>query len=95
VSAVRAAGDGVVVAVWVTPGTRRTEVLGCADDRVRIRLAAPAAEGRANDLLVRTLAERLHVAPGAVSLIAGGRSRRKLVRVAGIGLAEACERLDL
>ena len=70
-------------------------ITGVADGRLRVRLAAPAVEGRANDELIRFLAERLGVRRRDVRVAAGTRSRRKLVRVTGVTLAEAKHRLGL
>jgi uncharacterized protein (TIGR00251 family) len=95
VSAVRAVDTGVVIAVWVTPGVQHTELGAVSEERVRIRLAARAVEGRANEALIKTLAGHLGVARSAVSLAAGAASRRKLVRVAGITVDEARERLGI
>ena len=81
--------------MWVTPGARHNEVSGVADLRLRVRLAAPAHEGRANDELVRFLARELGVRRDDVTLVAGGRSRRKLLRVRGVTLPEARRRLGL
>jgi len=66
-----------------------------ADGRLRVRLAAPAAEGRANAELVRFLSKELGVPRDAVTLGAGGRSRRKLVHLAGVTLDDARRRLGL
>jgi uncharacterized protein len=85
----------VDIAVWASPGARRSEVTGVADGRLRLRLAAPAHEGKANAELVRFLAGELDVPRRAVSLVAGGSSRRKLVRVNGITPDEARRRLRL
>jgi uncharacterized protein len=79
----------------VTPGARRSELVGIADGRLRVRLAAPPVEGRANDALVRYVAGLLDVRRDEVTLVAGGRSRRKLLHVAGVTLSEARRRLDL
>jgi uncharacterized protein (TIGR00251 family) len=79
----------------VTPGARRDELSGVADGRLRVRLAAPPVEGRANEALVRYLAEVLGVRRGQVTVAAGGRSRRKLVHLAGVTLPEARSRLGL
>ena len=49
----------------------------------------------ANEALVRFLAERLGVSPTAVAITRGASSRAKLVRVSGIGVAEAAARLGL
>jgi len=77
------------------PGARRSELTGVADGRLRVRLAAAAIEGRANDELVRFLAATLGVSRRDVSVTVGARSRRKLVAVAGVTLADAKHRLGL
>jgi len=81
--------------VWVSPGARRSEIVGVADGRLRIRVAAPAHEGRANAELLRFLAAQLDVPRRAVSLAAGAGSRRKLVRIDGLAEDEARRRLRL
>jgi hypothetical protein len=87
--------DGLSLSVWVTPGARRSELAGVADGRLRVRLAAPPFEGRANDALVRYVAGLLAVRRDQVSVVAGGRSRRKLLRLTGVTVSEARRRLGL
>ena len=70
-------------------------MIGVADGRLRLRLAARAVEGRANDELIRFLAGLLGVRKGDVHVVTGTRSRRKLVRVTGVTLADAQHRLGL
>ena len=79
----------------MTPGARSSEVTGVADDRLRVRLAARAIEGRANDELIRFLARELGVRRDDVTVVAGGRSRRKLLHLHGVTLLEARRRLGL
>jgi uncharacterized protein (TIGR00251 family) len=79
----------------VTPGARNSEIIGVADDRLRVRLAARAIEGRANDELIRFLARELGTRRADVTVVAGGRSRRKLLHLSGVTLLEARRRLDL
>jgi len=85
----------VTITVWATPGASRSEVVGVADGHVRVRLAAPAHEGRANDELVRFLAAALGVARGSVTVARGATGRRKLVRVRGVDLRAAREKLGV
>lgn len=70
--------------VLVRPGASRDEVVGEHDGAVVIRLAAPPVEGRANKALRKLIARRAGVRSGAVEIVRGERSRRKLVRVGGI-----------
>lgn len=81
--------------VHAVPGARRSQVLGWHGERVRIALAAPPVEGRANDELLRHLAEVLGLARGAVRLEAGASSRRKRVAIDGRSLPEVLAALGL
>jgi uncharacterized protein (TIGR00251 family) len=71
--------------VQVAPRARASAVAGRAGDAIRIRIAAPPADGAANAELVRFLAARLGVAPGAVAIVRGATARRKIVEIAGLG----------
>jgi uncharacterized protein (TIGR00251 family) len=67
--------------VHVQPGAKRTEVVGEHGDALKIRLAAPPVEGRANQELIRFLAEVFAVSAANVVLKQGARGRRKLVEI--------------
>ncbi len=88
----RPTAGGVLLALWVTPGARHATCEGERDGYVRVRLRAPAREGRANEELVRLLAQRLDVSRADVTIVSGARARRKVARVAGLAADDA--RLD-
>ena len=77
----RAPDGALVLRIHVQPGARRTEVAGLHGDALKIRVAAPALEDRANDALVGFIARTLGVAKRDVSIAAGSRSRDKRVVV--------------
>jgi uncharacterized protein len=77
----------------ITSSAPANVVLGETDGVIRLKLQAPAVEGKANAALVAFLAEALRVPKAAVSLKCGRRSRLKQVEVPGIDGAEACRRL--
>ncbi len=79
----RRGADGWTLAVHVQPGARRSTVAGLHGARLKIRIAAPALDGRANDALVAFVAESLGVPRRCVRVATGERSRDKLVAVAG------------
>jgi uncharacterized protein (TIGR00251 family) len=85
----------VSLAVWVMPGAPHSEVAGVVDGRLRLRLAAPAHEGKANAELVRLLAKTLGVPRRQIDLATGLTGRRKLLRIHGVTLEEARRRLRL
>jgi uncharacterized protein (TIGR00251 family) len=56
-------------------------VAGLHGERLKIRIAAPALDGRANEALVAFVAEALGVPKRSVRVAAGERSRDKVVAV--------------
>jgi uncharacterized protein (TIGR00251 family) len=81
--------------VWVTPGAPRSAVMGVADGRLRLRLAAPAHEGKANAELIRLVADEIGVSRRQVHIASGANGRRKVLRVDGVTVEEARRRLRL
>jgi uncharacterized protein (TIGR00251 family) len=79
----RRAATGWTLAVRVQPGAKRSGVAGLHGDRLKIRIAAPALDGRANDALLVFVAERLGLPRRNVSLVSGDRSSDKLIAIAG------------
>lgn len=92
-------GDGVRLAVRVTPRAKRSAFAGTladADGRamLAIRLAAPPVEGAANKALVGFLAEWFALPKSAVAILSGETGRRKIVRLAGISAEAVSRRLE-
>jgi uncharacterized protein (TIGR00251 family) len=76
--------DGVTLRLHIQPGAKKTEVVGLHGEALKIRLAAPPVDGKANACLIGFLAERLGVAKASVRLVSGESSRAKRVRIAGV-----------
>jgi len=76
-------------AVRASPGSKRDAIAAVVDGVVRVRVAAPAERGRANEALVALLAERLGVSLRAVTIVRGAMSRQKVVQVEGLSTDEA------
>lgn len=87
------AGDGkITLTLHIQPGAKKTEVAGLYGDALKIRLAAPPVDGKANAALIGFVAERLQLAKSAVSLKSGQTSRRKVLEVIAAP-ADAAQRL--
>lgn len=65
----------------IQPGAKKTEVAGEHGDALKIRLAAPPVDGKANAALIAFVADRLGIAKSAVTLKSGQTSRRKVLEV--------------
>ena len=77
-----------VLAVKAVPNAPRSKVVGRLGDAVKIKVHAPALEGKANEALCAFLASALALPRRAISVQTGDTSRHKLVRVEGLSLAE-------
>jgi uncharacterized protein (TIGR00251 family) len=75
----------VVLRVHVQPRAGRTGVVGRHGDALKVRVAAPPVDDRANAAVIALVAGLAGVAPSAVAVVSGGRSRSKRVRIEGVG----------
>jgi conserved hypothetical protein TIGR00251 len=80
---VRRTADGWDLEIRVQPGARRSEVVGVLGTALKVRVASPANDGKANAALVRFIADQLGVPTRAVEIVRGLHSRSKVVRVVG------------
>jgi len=76
--------DGVVLRVHVQPRAGRSGVVGRHGDALKLRVAAPPVDDKANAAVVALVAATAGVAPAAVTIVSGRRSRSKRVRIAGV-----------
>lgn len=79
----RCTGEVLTLTLHVQPGAKRSEVAGLHGDALKIRLAAPPIEGRANDALCRFIADLFEVPVRQVELKQGAQSRHKVVAISG------------
>jgi uncharacterized protein len=79
--------------VRVSPGARRAAVVGRHAEGWKVRVAAPAEKGRANDALMHLLADAVAVPRNAVAVVSGHSGRDKIVELAGVAPAEVERRL--
>ncbi len=80
----RVAADGrITLTLHIQPGAKKTEVAGLHGEALKIRLAAPPVDGKANEALLRFVAETLGLPKSAVSLKSGQTSRRKVLEISG------------
>lgn len=82
------------IAVKVTPNARADEIRGFTGDVLVVRLKAPPVDGKANDALVRLIAEALGLPRAAVSVDRGATARTKLLAIEGISREDAIARLS-
>jgi uncharacterized protein YggU (UPF0235/DUF167 family) len=68
----------------VAPGASRAGVVGRHGDAWKLRVAAPPEGGRANDAVIRLLADTLALPRASVTLVSGHGARDKIVELTGL-----------
>lgn len=76
-------GEVLTLTLHIQPGAKRSELAGLHGEALKIRLAAPPVEGRANEALLKFIAELFGVPVRQVELKQGGQSRHKVVAITG------------
>jgi uncharacterized protein (TIGR00251 family) len=73
----------ITLTLHVQPGAKRSEISGLHGDALKLRLAAPPIEGRANEALLKYIATLFEVTLRQVELKHGLQSRSKVVAITG------------
>jgi uncharacterized protein (TIGR00251 family) len=86
-------GRMAILRVHVIPNAKSGCVVGDHGGAVKIKLRAPAVEGKANAALIRFLAEQLKLPRHSIMLTRGHRSRDKLIQIHGLSEEDVRNRL--
>ncbi|HKE41329.1 MAG TPA: DUF167 domain-containing protein [Casimicrobiaceae bacterium] len=76
------ADGSITLQIHAQPRAGRTEIAGVHNGCLKIRLAAPAVDGKANQALIAFLAASFRVPRRNVSVLRGESGRRKAIRIA-------------
>jgi hypothetical protein len=86
---------GAALTIRVTPRARKTELGGVLEDgTVRIRVAAPPVEGKANKALVKYLSELFGIRKNKIEIVAGEKGLDKIISIDGMPATEVEERIQ-
>lgn len=81
------------LAIKAIPNAPRNSIAGWMGDTLKVKVHAPALEGRANEELCEFLAEKLDLPKRAVTVALGDKSRQKLIQIHGLTLEEVRAKL--
>ena len=80
-TALRRDGDDLLLSCKVQPRSKENAISAVRNDEVVVRLKAPPVDGKANEALLRFIAEAFAVSPGSIRIERGEHSRRKVLRI--------------
>jgi uncharacterized protein len=75
----------LILELHVQPGASRTEFAGKHGERIKVRVAGRAIEGKANEALIEFLARHFRVPRRNVRILSGLKSRRKRIEIVSAG----------
>lgn len=74
----------MLLAIHAQPGASRSEFAGLHGDALKVRIQAPAVDGKANDAMQRFLADAFGVSKAQVLMVSGASSRQKRWRIVNV-----------
>ena len=80
--------DGVLIRVKVVPGAKRQRIVGLLGERLKVQIAQPPEDGKANTALCFLLANHLGIAPRQVQLMEGKTCPLKTLHIAQVTLQQ-------
>ena len=87
---------GTFLRVVVKPNSKSKEfIVKKEQNSILINLTGPAKEGKANTELVKRLAKLLKISTGSIKLVAGHKSREKILLIDGVSAEELLHKLEL
>lgn len=81
--------------IKAVPGASRDQIAGAVGDRLKVRIAAPPEDGKANAAIERLLAAALGLKARDVQIVRGHASAEKTIRITGLNASEVATRLGL
>ena len=82
-------GNGIILHIHVIPKSARSEIVGIHDDALKLKIAAPQIEGRANAECIRYISDMLGIRKNRISISSGHKSKKKNIVVEGMDVQEA------
>lgn len=84
----REKGKCLTISLQVQPRARKTEIIGVHGDTLKVKVAAPPVDGAANEELISFFSKFLGVSKSSIQVLRGGQSRKKVIEVEGVSLAD-------
>ena len=79
----RYSNGNLILTLYIQPGAKSTEVIGLHGDALKIKLASPPIDGKANKALLQFIAGQFDIPLRQIKLIRGEKSRHKTVELLG------------
>lgn len=87
-------GNDIIIKVKIVPGSSKNKIIGPYNDALKISIAAPPVEGKANKKCIAYLAKYFDVAKSKIEIISGQTSKNKLIKIYDISPKEFLDKIE-
>lgn len=87
-------GNDIIIKVKIVPGSSKNKIIGAYNDALKISIAAPPVEGKANKKCIAYLAKYFDVAKSKIEIISGQTSKNKLIKIYDISPKEFLDKIE-
>jgi len=87
-------GNDIKVKVKIVPGSSKNKIIGAYNNALKISIAAPPVEGKANKKCIAYLAKYFDVAKSKIEIISGQTGKSKLIKIYDINQKDFLEKLE-
>ncbi len=87
-------GNDIIVKVKIVPGSSKNKIIGAYNNALKISIAAPPVEGKANKKCITYLAKFFDVAKSKIEIISGQTSKNKLIKIYDISQKEFLDKIE-
>jgi len=88
------AGNDIIIKIKIVPGSSKNKIIGAYNDALKITIAAPPVEGKANKKCIAYLAKYFDIAKSKIEIISGKNSKNKLIKIYDISQKEFLGKLE-
>jgi uncharacterized protein (TIGR00251 family) len=86
---IREIESGIEITIKAVPGASRDRIVGPLGDALKVQVSAPPEKGKANEAIIKLIAETLGIRARSVTVVQGQSAPRKILRVTEIRLEAA------
>lgn len=72
------------ISVLIQPNSKKTEIQGIHDNKLKIRIHSPPVDGKANEEVIRYFSKILEIKKNQVDIIKGHTDKNKLIQISGL-----------
>ncbi len=87
-------GNDIIIKAKIVPGSSKSKIIGAYNDALKIAIAAPPVEGKANKKCIAYLAKCFNVAKSKIEIISGQTSKNKLIKIYDISREEFLDKIE-